>query len=437
MEQQETLFGRACADRGWERPAAFLAAFTQAARMIGEPVKLTARQYRRWCMPHPPRPRQRAWRVLHAMFGVNPADLGFPPAPYGEINPCTFLITDEIEESDVKRRTFVATAMGTAAGATLGAFTPAEAVGTPHVQELRAGLRALRTLGDAHGGTEVRSLAVRHLIRIRRVIEAGSYSESIGRQLRLLAGEAANRCAYLHFDACDQDQARHYWHEALAIGTTLDDDTLKAQALAMLGLQANYQKRPRQALDVLGAARRHAESIGSPVLLSIIASREADAFSLMGDHPAANARLAQAMRLMEHPQRGRRAPEWTAFYDRAEIEVSQAHMLTEAGKHRAALPYYQAAVTHTRGAYGRNLAARQFALADKFLKAGEAEEGAAAALTGLEHLSEVSSGQVRARMVEVRDALLAVDTADAREAADAITQRLRAPRPGPPPLDAA
>ncbi|MEU9889115.1 hypothetical protein [Sphaerisporangium sp. NPDC051011] len=424
MGRQGTLFEQACADRGWDRPAAFLAAFAQAAYMVGEPVELTDRQFRRWCLPNPPRPRQKAWRVLHAMFGVNPADLGFPPAPYGEINPCTFLITDQTEETDVNRRTFVTAAMGTTAGAALGAFTPPEAVGTPHVQELRAGLRALRTLGDAHGGTEVRALAVRHLNRIRRIIETSTYSDSIGRQLRLLAGETANSCAYLHFDACDQDEARHYWHEGLTIGTTIDDTELKVQALAMLGLQANYERHPKHALDLLAAAGHHAQPLGSPVLLSIIASREANALSLLGDHAGARAALTRSQRLMERPRTGRPSPGWTAFYDKSEAEVIQAHLFTEAGKHKAAIPYFQASVAHTGASYGRNVAGRQFALARSLVQAGEVDEGAALAVTAIGKLREVSSGRVRRRAVEVRDALASVDSPTARETAQALTDHL-------------
>ncbi|MEU8270028.1 hypothetical protein AB0B89_23075 [Sphaerisporangium sp. NPDC049002] len=424
MVWRGTEFERACVERGWERPSVFLSVFAQAAHMLGEPVTLTDRQFRRWCLPNPPRPRPKAWRVLHAMFGINPADLGFPPAPYGETNPCTFLITDQTEETDVNRRTFVTGAVGATAGVALGSFTAPEAVGMQHVQELRAGLRALRTMGDAHGGSDVRPLAIRHLNRVRRVIETSSYPDSIGRRLRLLAGETASRCAYIHFDASDQETARHYWNEALTIGITLGNDELKTQALAMLGFQANYEKQPRQARDLLAAARQYAETMGSPVLLSIIASREARALSLMGDHSAARAELARAMRLMERPERSRPAPDWTAFYDHSEFEVVQAKLYTECGQHKAAVPYFRASLTHTGASFGRNRAGRQFVLAHSLVRANEVDEGAAIALAALDQLREVSSGQVRHRVVEVRDALARVETASARESAEALTQHL-------------
>ncbi|MFG3268496.1 hypothetical protein [Streptomyces bobili] len=90
MDDAETPFARECAARGWDRPAAFLRAFETTADLMGEPVAVTDRQFRRWRRPDPPRPRPRAWRVLHAMFGMGPLNLGFPgPAPSAtvEVSP--------------------------------------------------------------------------------------------------------------------------------------------------------------------------------------------------------------------------------------------------------------------------------------------------------------------------------------------------------------
>lgn len=78
MDDSQTPFARECAARGWGQPGAFLRAFDATADLLGEHVALTDRQFRRWRRPHPPRPRPRAWRVLHAMFGVSPLDLGPP-----------------------------------------------------------------------------------------------------------------------------------------------------------------------------------------------------------------------------------------------------------------------------------------------------------------------------------------------------------------------
>lgn len=85
-----TPFEHACIAAGWGKPAAFLRAFDATAQLLGETVTLTDRQARRWRESRPPNPRARAWRVLHAMFGVDPRDLGFPgPPPKCHRGECT------------------------------------------------------------------------------------------------------------------------------------------------------------------------------------------------------------------------------------------------------------------------------------------------------------------------------------------------------------
>ncbi|HEX5568835.1 MAG TPA: hypothetical protein VFY14_18255, partial [Streptomyces sp.] len=146
------------------------------------------------------------------------------------------------------RRAFLADSIGAAAAAGLpepvARLSPAGrqgAVGTAHLLELREGLRSLYHLDNAYGGGDVRSLAVRHLRRIRRVINTSKYPDTIGRQLQLLAGETAEQCAWLYYDADDQDQARRYWGEALTTATMLRDTSLEILVLASLSMQASYE----------------------------------------------------------------------------------------------------------------------------------------------------------------------------------------------------
>ncbi|MCZ9347898.1 hypothetical protein NGM37_60485, partial [Streptomyces sp. TRM76130] len=105
----------------------------------------------------------------------------------------------------MQRRAFLSDSIGAAAAVALPhretPLTPPSstgAVGTAHVLELREGLRSLYHLDDTYGGGDVLSLAAKHLRRVRRVINTRDYPETIGRQLRLLAGETAEHCAWLH-----------------------------------------------------------------------------------------------------------------------------------------------------------------------------------------------------------------------------------------------
>jgi tetratricopeptide (TPR) repeat protein len=422
VDETLTPFGRACIERGWSKPSTFIPAFQATAELVGEQVTITDRQFRRWRQPNPPRPHPPAWRVLHAMFGMNPTDLGFPgPAPSTTVDAPHALP----KEVNVDRRTFVADSLGVAAGLAVGpresTGTP-DAVGTAHLLELRECLRSLYNLDDAYGGGDVRSLAVRHLRRVRRIINTSSYPDTIGRQLQLLAGETAEQCAWLYYDADDQDTARRYWGEALTTATMLHDGGLQVLVLVSLSMQASYEGRPRDGYDLARAAHSMAVPLGSPVLLSLIAAREARALALMKDQGSARKRLAESMRMVDRSDRGRPAPDWAAFHGHAELDYAQGLLYSDTGHHKAAVPFLRAALAHQDRSYGRNRALYRMTLARGLVQAGEVDEGAAEAVGSLTHLEEVESGRVTRRLAEVRDLLSGVDATSARDAAEELTE---------------
>lgn len=327
------------------------------------------------------------------------------------------------------RRAFLADSVGVAAAVSLPAHVrplspPGQsgAIGTTHLLELREGLRSLFHLDDAYGGGDVRSLAVRHLRRVRRIINTSTYPETIGRQLQLLSGEIAEHCAWLYYDANDQDNARRYWGEALTTATMLRDANLEILVFAGMSLQASHDGRPRDGLDLARAAQERATKLGSPVLQSLIAAREARALSLMADENAANQRLATAMRLVDRTGRGRPSPEWAAFHGPAELDYAQGLLYSELGHHEAATQYLRAALVHQDRTYGRNRALYRLTFARGLVQAGEVDEGAVHAVESLEHLEEVESGRVMRRLTEVAGLLREVDATSARDAAEELTE---------------
>ena len=419
-----TPFDQACHERGWARPAVFLAEFAKTARLIGESVTITDRQFRRWRAPNPPRPHPRSWRVLHTMFGVPPTELGFPPYPNGETPQYGPLAANGgAEESDVKRRTFVTAPVGTAAAAAIPGATVG-AIGSDHIQDLRARLTALGTLDDAHGGAGVLPLAIRHLAHIRQLIETGTYPNSIGQRLHRLAGETAALCGFLAFDAGRQEQARRFYGEALATAALLKDDDLTAYSLAQLGLQATYEKRPRAAHDFLEAARYRAEALDSPRLQSLVAVRQAHALAMMGDHALAQGELARGMRLFERAGRGRPAPAWMDFYGPAEINLYQGHLYKATGRHEAATSYYRTAVNQLGVGYVRNRVNFRLRLAHTLALSGEAEEAAAETMTVIDELPAVSSARTHKLLTDLHRSLGAIDSPTTRDAAEALATRL-------------
>ncbi|MFF4391421.1 hypothetical protein ACFY0G_32230 [Streptomyces sp. NPDC001552] len=327
------------------------------------------------------------------------------------------------------RRAFLGDSASIAAGMALPAHVrplsppgATGAVGTTHLLELRTGLKSLFQLDDAYGGGDVRSLAVRHLRRVRRVINTGKYPDTIGRQLQLLSGEIAEHCGWLYYDADEQDDASRYFGEALTTATMLRDPNLEILVFSSMSLQACHQGRARDGLDLARAAQDRATQLGSPVLQSLIAAREARALALMSDGKAAGRRMSAAMQLVEREGRGRPSPEWTAFHGPAELGYAQGLLYTKLGHHGAATPFLRTALEQQEQAYGRNRALYRITLAKALVEGGEVDEGAAHAVGSLEHLEEVESGRVLRRLGEVTSALRGVNTASAQEAAAELTE---------------
>ncbi|MET9127141.1 hypothetical protein [Streptomyces sp. NPDC004528] len=253
-------------------------------------------------------------------------------------------------------------------------------------------------------------------------MNTSNYPETIGRQLQLLVGETAEHCAWLYYDADEQDKARRYWGEALTAATVLQDESLQILVLASLSMQASYEGRPREGYNLAQAAQKRAAQFGSPVLQSLIASREARALSLMRDTSGASRRLADSMRLAERAARGRPSPDWAAFHGQAELDYAQGLLYTEAGHHHAAVGFLRAALAHQDRTYGRNRALYRLTLARSLVQDGEVDEGAANAVDSLEHLEEVESGRVMRRLAEVTTLLRGIQAPSAQEAADELSE---------------
>lgn len=361
------------------------------------------------------------------MFGVNPTQLGFPGPPQGATVEERAPLPERGTSMD--RRDFIQDAVGVAAGG-LPPLSPvgrSGTIGATHVLDLREGLASLYRLDDAYGGGgEVRSLARRHLRRIRRLINGATYPDSIGRQLQLLAGETAEHVAWLAFDAADHEAARAHWGEALASATMLGDRPLEFLVFAGLSHQATYLGHPQDGVAYARAAHDRATRLGSPVLRSLIAVREVRALTAMRDKAAAGRRLAEAVRLMDRAGRGGApTPAWAECHGPASLSEAQSAYYLDTGSAASAVPFARAAVARESSAYGRNTARRRVSLARTLIRAGEPEEGAACVLDSLTHLQDVQSARITTLLREVREQLSPVDTPTTREAVDAITHHMK------------
>lgn len=416
-EPAETPFAELCDQMEWSTPAAFISMYEKAAEQLGESPQLSARQVRRWRADKPPCPHPGRQRVVEAMFGKPLEQLGFDVPPHRR-NPVTAALQLPAADAaplegpneDVNRRTFMqatsAAALGAAVPSGLGGPDPhASRVGTDAVTTLRDDLARLYGLDDRYGGEMVGPLARAHLARVERLMDTGSYPETIGRQLRLIAGETAEHAGWLAFDAGDNPLARFYWAQAMKRADDLGDDSLAVLVRASMSLLSLREDEPRHALDHARCARERAKRWAPPKLLSILVVREARALATLGDHSAARTVLADAWRLYERDKGTRPAPEWTTFHGPAELCHAQAHLFTALGHHGAAVTWLRRSLERQESSYARNEALGRGALASALLLAGEPEEAAHHISAGEALMGEVSSGRARLALAHARQEL--------------------------------
>lgn len=389
----------------------FLRVYTRVAERIGESWQLSARQARRWRNEDPPPcPHPHQQRVIEVMFGLPLERCGFdvpehrrhtrPPHQHNRHHQHG---QPEDEDDTVDRRSFVtaiggsALTMNAASGAAgaAGAAGAGSRIGSDTVHDLREGLNDLYSLDDRFGGAAVGPLAARHLTRIERLLETASYTPSVGRQLQVTAGETLEHVAWLAYDAGDHDRARVHWNAALSRSRELEDEPLRVLVMASLSLLDLREGRPRDALDRTRAAGERARGWAPRTLLSILASREARALALLGEHTASRAALARAARLFEQGGGGGREQGWTEFYGAATINQAQASLFSAQGHHRAAVDWLRKALGERQSSFVRSAAYDRFTLAAVLARTGEGEEGMHQYAAGRALLGEVSSGRVR------------------------------------------
>ncbi|MBV7697640.1 hypothetical protein [Streptomyces sp. TRM70350] len=421
IEPAETPFAVLCDQLGWSTPAAFIPVYEKAAAEVGVSPRLSARQVQRWRTADPPCPHPGRQRVLEAIFGKPLEQLGFDVPPHRR-NPVRTALPLPVADAaplegttdPVNRRAFLNAAGGTALGAAVPTHHQRDdpradeselRIGTDAVTDLRTGLANLYGLDDRYGGAIVGPLAAAHLARVDRLIKTGTYPETIGRQLRLIAGETAEHVGWLAFDAGDSAAARRSWAKAQKRAEELGDASLAVLVMASTSLLSLREGNPREALNLARRASERAKPWAPPTLLSILATREARALATLGDHTAARTTLAHAVHLYEQDRATRPAPEWTTFHGPAELCHAQAHLFTEMGHHGAAVDWLRRSLERHEASYARNEALGRGALASALVRSGEAEEAAHHIRKGQALLTEVSSGRARLALSAAREEL--------------------------------
>ncbi len=308
---------------------------------------------------------------LAATLGVPAVALGVVHTPGG---PSTL--------DDVDRRELLGGTIALAVAAMLpqSVATPGR-IGATEAAQCWTGLRRLFELDDHQGGNAVYEMAAGMARQLQGALRRGSYTPSVAKDFHLVTAATMEHAGWCAYDAGRQDTARRWWLETCHLADLAGVPEARVTALASMSLQAGTRPGcPHDAVDLARAAKAAAGDHASPLLLSLLAAREAVGHAQAHNTVAATAAIAQARRWLDHGRRGDE-PLWLSFWNSADLAWHETHVSLATGRAASAEASARAALASADAAtFPRNHTIYTVRLGSVLTHLGQLDE--AIAVTG-------------------------------------------------------
>ena len=250
-----------------------------------------------------------------------------------------------------------------------------------HIRYWRACADALYIRDRAAGGAALLPAALRQWQLIRQMLN----SDETGPELLAVAGGQALCTGWIALDSGRLRLARSLSGLARELAGRSGDMLLAVHALTNLSMlhaelsRTGPGREPaRRALRLAFQAAEEGRYLPMPRLHALIALRQADAASLLGDKAAFQAGIARARRELDRGSRDDQPPQWLRFVDHAEITGVEAGGFLNLGEVANSVLLYRRVLACELSP--RNRAGYGAGLADALLKQGAQRDAVAAAL---------------------------------------------------------
>jgi transcriptional regulator with XRE-family HTH domain len=332
---------------------------------------------------------------------------------------------------DVERRDF----LGGSAGLAVTMLLPQDVATPGRIDAAQAAqcwtaLCRLFELDDRQGGATVYQVAEGMARRLQDALRRGSYVPSVGRELQSVTAATMEHAGWLAYDAGWQHKARHWWLEACHRAELAEVPDARVTALASMALQAgNTPGGGRETVDLAHAARVAAGDRATPILLSLLAAREAVGHAQTGDRKAAVSAISQACRWLDHG-RGEDEPFWLDFWGPADLAWHETQVALATGNGKSAELAARTTLSHAdTGAFPRNHTLYTINLASILTRLGQLDEAIAVISDAVQQVDSVrGSGRIVARLNRTVDLLGQQDYPPAKTFATAARRLLPASR---------
>ncbi|MHC0434057.1 transcriptional regulator [Streptomyces sp. O3] len=213
-------------------------------------------------------------------------------------------------------------------------------VGTADVAAVQGMTSALVELDHQYGSGHVRPVVVHYLNSVVSGLLAGSYRESVGRELFAAVARLTELAGYMAVDTGQPGLAQRYYIQALRLAQAAGDRGYGGYVLAasMSHLAAQLGS-PREIAQLARAAQEGARGHVTPRAESMFYAAEARGHALLGDARATQTVAMRAHSAMERADAASAAgddPVWISHFDHAYLADELAHCHRDLGQADAA-----------------------------------------------------------------------------------------------------
>ncbi|MFF3695320.1 transcriptional regulator [Streptomyces sp. NPDC002221] len=268
-------------------------------------------------------------------------------------------------------------------------------VGAADVEAVKAMTDALVRLDHQFGAGHVRPVVVHYLNSVVSGLLAGSYRESVGRQLFAAVARLTELAGYMAVDTGQPGLAQRYYIQALRLAQAADDRGYGGYVLAAsMSHLAAQLGNPREIAQLARAAQEGARGRVTPRAEAMFYAAEARGHALLGDARTCQAVAGRALTALEaaDPESGD-DPSWIVHFDHAYLADELAHCHRDLGQSEAAARRAEESLAGHPETRARRRAIGLVLLATAQVQQREVEEACATGTRAVELLATLRSNR--------------------------------------------
>ncbi|EST27672.1 transcriptional regulator [Streptomyces roseochromogenus subsp. oscitans DS 12.976] len=268
-------------------------------------------------------------------------------------------------------------------------------VGQADVAAVRSMTQALTELDHQYGSGHVRPVVVHYLNSVVSGLLAGSYRETVGRELFAAVARLTELAGYMAVDTGQPGLAQRYYIQSLRLAQAAGDRGYGGYVLAAsMSHLAAQLGNPREIAQLARAAQEGARGQVTPRVDAMFHAAEARGHALLGDVRAAQASTGRAVTAMEGADDSSGDdPVWIRHFDEAYLADELAHCHRDLGQPEQAARFAEQSLAGHPETRARRRAIGYVLLATAQVQQREIEQACGTGLKAVELLETLRSNR--------------------------------------------